>query len=357
MKSTIIKNANMDNSKNIKTVSKNTTLWIPLSFMLPALIFFGLFTLIPLFKIIKDSTGSVLNYSNAYSMVWNDVLWWQSMFNSLLFCIITVPISLMISLIVSYSLSNVVRKKLRGFWQSIFFIPYVTSAIAISITFARIFEPDQFGIFNWVFGTDIPWLETSVDNNRWIGLMAISVYGIWHNLAFQILILTTAMLSIDKRLYDSASIDGATTTKQFFSVTLPSVERTLWYLFTIGMITSLKVFPLALFNNEISDSMEYAPTLLVYIYQTLNSGTPNYEKAGAASVSLIFVVVIFNIVVKKGIQLLQLTIKQVKDNKLQKELETYEKIQMQEFDVKTHNSEINRKINELNEILNREVDK
>ncbi len=313
-KKTLIKNANKDNSKNLKSASKNTSLWIPISLMVPAIIFFALFTVVPLLKAFSDSLEQPSsNFITSYGQVWSDPDWWLSLKNSLLYAIITVPITLILSLLISFSLSNIVRKRLRGFWQSIFFIPYVTSAIAISLTFVHLFSTN-FGIFNWILGKNFAWLETLATDGP-LGLISISIYGIWHGLAFQILILTTAMLSIDKRLYDAAAIDGASSRKVFFSITLPSIERTVWYLFTIGLIGALKVYPLALFSNDIDNAMSYGPTLLIYIYSALANGTPDYGKAGAASISLIVIVVLFNWAVRKFVKTIQKISNKVKENK------------------------------------------
>ncbi len=349
-KKTLIKNASRNNSKNIKRANKNTSIWIPLSLMIPAIVFFAFFTVIPLLKAFKDSLEHPSsNFITSYGQVWSDPNWYLSLKNSLLYAIITVPITLVISLLISFSLSNIVRKKLRGFWQSIFFIPYVTSTIAISLTFAHLFSTN-FGIFNWILGKDFAWLQTLATDGP-LGLISICIYGIWHGLAFQILILTTAMLSIDKRLYDAASLDGASNRKIFFSITLPSIERTLWYLFTIGLIGALKVYPLALFNNDIDNALNYGPTLLIYVYSALTNGTPDYGKAGAASISLIVIVVLFNYLVRKFVEIIQKISSRIKENKSFEMIETNRLRELRNLETKKYEEVILEKIKDLEDDL------
>ncbi len=288
-------------SKEIKAdnsvLKRNTNIIFPLSFMIPALIFFLLYTIIPLITVFQDSTLS----GNAYVRLWQDNQWTKSVEFSFEYALITLPISLILSLVIASLLSSMIRTRLRGFWQTIFFIPYVTSLIAVSVTFANIFN-SEYGIINSIFGIDWPWLTTDASEG-YLTLFTIVIFGIWQSMAFQILILTTAMLSVDKRLYDAAAIDGISGKKQFFSITLPSVRRTITYLIVIGLINCTKVFPLALFQNDELIELQYGPTMLVYIYAKVQSGAK--DLAGAASVSLIVLLIAFNVLIN---QLINLTI-------------------------------------------------
>lgn len=346
-KKTLIKLSNKNNSQEVKVVNKNARFWIPLSLMLPAIFFLLMWTFIPLITVAKDSTESIDNalyHNNAYLQVWKDPYWWASIKNSLLYSLIVVPISLIISLSISFALSNVIRKKMRSFFQTLFFIPYVTSAIAVSLTFVHLLDTN-YGIINWIFGTNVMWLQTLYSDGIF-GLIAISIFGIWHSLAFQILILTTAMLSIDRRLYDSSAIDGATSRKTFFNITLPSIENTIWYLFTIGLIGALKVYPIALFENS-SEAMNYAPTLLMYVYDALYNKS-NYAKAGAASISLIIVIIIFNYAFRKSIdgtrKLSSLISNKIIENEIEKN--KINKIRSVSFD--EYGDQIKEKIDKVN---------
>ncbi len=320
-KSIIKRRANKEVQADNSTLKRNTNIIFPLSFMIPALIFFLLYTIIPLFTVFQDSTIS----GDAYSRLWNDPQWTKAVEFSFEYALITLPISLILSLIISAVLSSMIRTKLRGFWQTIFFIPYVTSMIAVSVTFANIFN-SEYGIINSLFGIDFAWLTTDASEG-YLTLITIIIFGIWHSMAFQILILTTAMLSVDKRLYDAASIDGISGKQQFFNITLPSIRRTITYLIVIGLITSTKVFPLALFQNDEIQELQYGPTMLVYIYAKVQSGAK--ELAGAASVSLIFLLIAFNIVINQLINLTVYSIKKFKNWRNDKKISYLKRVKMQ----------------------------
>lgn len=345
-KKTLIKNSNLNNSKDVQVVNRNASFWIPLSLMIPAIIFFLIWTIIPLISVFKDSVTEFENpnYASSFGQVWSDPDWWASMKNSLLYAIITVPISLIISVTIAYALSNVIKKKLRGVFESIFFLPYVTSSIAISLTFVHLFNTD-YGIINWILGSENMWLTTFYDQGI-LGLLAISIFGIWHSLAFQILILTTAMLSIDRRMYDSAAIDGASGKSTFFSIALPAVSNTIWYLFTIGLIGALKVYPIALFETS-TNAMQYGPTLLMYVYDALAGAHPDYAKAGASSISLIFVVLTFNFLVKRLVNGAQVTYSKMKQNSIESQIEQSKIINLRSSSTQNYNDEIRKKIDSL----------
>ncbi len=303
---------------DINATKQKTNFFIPFALMIPALIFFTLFTFIPLFKVIIDSTHSTNpNYAVTYMNVWKDGTWYISIFNSFIYAIISVPMTLILALIISFAISNLIRSKVREFWQTVFFLPYVTSMVAISIVFSELFSSEEYGIINWIFGIQAPWLNTPFNDSP-IAIIPVILFGVWHSLAFKVLILTSAMLSIDKRLYDAASIDGASKKDMFFSVTLPSLENTLWYLITIGLIGSMKVFPLALFNNSIETSVNNFPTMMTYVYRAVKN--VDYGLAGAASVSLIFVVIVMNYIIKKAMFGLQRAVTNKKENEIKREI-------------------------------------
>ncbi len=319
VKRTLRKDIANCSTDDIKATKQKSKFIIPFMLMLPALIFFSLFTFIPLIKVIIDSFHNTnINYGSTYANVWLDGEWYISIFNSFIYAIISVPALLVVSLIISFAISNVIRKSFREFWQTIFFIPYVTSTVAISIVFSQLFSSEQYGIINWIFGVQIPWLNTQFGDSP-VALIPVVIFGIWHSLAFKVLILTSAMLSIDKRLYDAAAIDGASKKDMFFNITLPSLNNTMWYLITIGLIGSMKVFPLALFGNSIQAATNNFPTMMTYVYQCVHN--VDYGKAGAASISLIFVIIFMNWIIRKTMYGIQNFFANKKENQIKKEIQ------------------------------------
>ncbi|MXR13841.1 sugar ABC transporter permease, partial [Mycoplasma flocculare] len=188
------------------------------------------------------------------------------------------------------------RKYARGFWQTVFFLPYVTSAIAVSVSFAYIFDSET-GFINKLFGISKRWLNSG-NSSSLDALFVVLISGIWRSIAFEVLILTTAMLSVNPTLYKAAAIDGASSVRQFFKITLPSVSKTINFLITIGIIGGIKVFPIGIFLNESEAINNGGATFLVYIYKNVR-GTPNFAQSGAVTIYLFVFGIALSILVKK----------------------------------------------------------
>lgn len=303
------------NNIDLKVVNKRKAIWKPLSIMIPAIIILTIFTIIPFIYTVQDGfhykePGSGLAAKGELSLrtfkfVAKDPLFITGIKNSVLYAFIAVPLIIIVSLIFSSAISSVLRKRLQRLFQTIFFLPYVTSAIAVSLAFAFIFSdmasnPNVNGLINWIIiktgGHPESWLH---DTEGYGALKVMLVFGVWKGLAFNILIFTTAMLGVDKTQYKSASIDGAGPVRQFFKITLPSINRTTNFLIIMGIIGSIKVFPLALFNNDAREAMQYnGSTIMLYIYQMVATNNPG--KAGVASIFLLLISIGYTIIVKGG---------------------------------------------------------
>lgn len=295
-------------SKPIKMgyLDKRTPFWKPLLFMLPALAVLGFFTIYPMIVTANMALHPLTNSHKAnsaefgfseFTKVFNDHYFGQAMSNSIIYAFIAIPASIIISLIISATVANVIRKRLRGVWQTIFFLPYVTSGVAVSLTFAYLFDNDT-GLINKMMGVQTNWLENAKVGDHH-ALVVMIIHGVWSSLAFQILIFTTAMLGVDKDRYKAASIDGAGHFKQFFSITLPSISRTLNFVITVGLIGAIKVFPLALFQMDPTKAEQYGgSTLMLFVFKNVSTG--NYQTAGAAAIILVFIAIAFNVVVKNA---------------------------------------------------------
>ncbi len=301
-KRAIEKRINKFDKVNINTATNNKGGLTPYLLMVPAFILIFLFIILPLIILTKNSFVDWGEETNPFYKVWHDPLWWQSVRFSFLYSFMTLSASLTLSLFVSSILASFTRKAARSVWQTLFFIPYVTSIVAMSIVFSAIFDSTG-GIFNKLFGITKPWLYTSPGEGN-LTLITIWIFGIWQSMAFQILILVTAMLAIDKRLYDAADIDGISKTKQFFNITFPQLKSVINYLILIGLINSLKTFTMAIYQNDAGAALDYAPTMLLYIYYYSKEMPKFKELAGAASILMIIFVISFQLLIVYTIKLI-----------------------------------------------------
>ncbi|MGX9339267.1 carbohydrate ABC transporter permease [Mycoplasma sp. 332] len=287
----------------LSILNTKTPFWKPFLLMLPSLIALAFMIIIPFILVIivsfraptsfRGFGWSIANYyqTKGKAGVFNDPKFDVAVVNSLLYAVVALPIGLSISILISSAITTVIRRYARSFWQTVFFLPYMTGAVAVSLTFSAIFGKTSEGaIFPLLYGS----------GNRWNPFIVILIRGIWGGLAFQVLILTTSMLSVNPDLYKSSAIDGASSGSQFFKITLPSIQKTISFLFTIGIINGIKVFPLALYNNDASASItENGSTLLLYIFQATKSG--EFGRTAAASVFLFILGTLVSFTLKKSV--------------------------------------------------------
>ena len=263
-------------------------------YLLPAIIVMVVFTFYPL----VDAVIQSFNYNRTPDNYLFSIKTYQALFrhaefrmafrNTVLYTFVVTPISLIIAIGISSILASI--KWLRSFFQTIFFIPYVTSAVAVAFTWAYMFNTN-FGLVNMVLTNilkmnAIPWL-THPD----YAMIAVIIFGVWRSLAFNILLMTTAILSIDPQYYKAAQIDGATGFAAFKSITLPLVSPTIAYLFTIGLINAFKVFnEVYAFIGPTSRAVN-ANTMVIFIFDQLWVSR-DYSLASAASVVLLLFVLV-----------------------------------------------------------------
>lgn len=299
--------------KNVKLdiLNKKTFFWIPFSFIAPFIVVITMFTIIPfIYTVInslhplKDSelaSSAEFSFSEFTHLLFDNETFAISVKRSFIYALLSLPVTLFISLLISSAIAHIYKKWAKGFWQTVFFLPYITSGIAISLTFAYLFDSQTGLINNWL-GLNIKWLDSGNSESAH-AFFVIFINGIFGSLPFQILILTTAMLSVDKNIYKAASIDGASNLTKFFRITLPTIKPTLNFLITIGIIGSIKAFPLALFQNKVSEAtLNGGNTIMIYIFEGIQKG--NYSKAGAATLILFLITITMSVVLKSGIKLI-----------------------------------------------------
>lgn len=312
--------ANRNNAISESVVDRRTPFIIAFLLILPALAILFTFTVIPfIFNIISAVTHretvkgvetitfvGLQNVTKLFGLLTFAV----AVRNSFIYGILVLPLSMIISLLVSSLIASVIRKRIRGFLQTIFFLPYVTNIVAVSLAFVQIFQ--QNGQFNQIlrafgFDGDVNWLgDTAGGLAAFKSIVVMLINGVWGGLAFNILLFTTAMLSVDKNLYRSASIDGVGGSKQFFTITLPSIKKTISFIMTMGIINGIKVFPLALFENKPDLAVNAgASTLMLFIFYYVKS-VNDYELAGAASIILFIIGVSYSTIIRAGFKVLSL---------------------------------------------------
>ncbi len=267
-------------------------------FLLPALISIVVFSIQPLFKtfIIAFQRGTLNNPEWAglknFEYVLNDQKFIKALINTALYAFTVVPIGLIISLFIAITIHEKIRYK--KFFESVFFIPYLTSIIAIGIVFRYLFN-DQYGFINYILGlfgvAPIKWLTSPQ-----MSMTTVIIFGIWMGLAFNIIILLTGLRNIDENYYKVADMFGASKMEQFRRITLPQLLPITTFLLLVNFIGAFKVYGqvFAIFDGNPGVASS-ATTGVFYIYTKFYTDN-RYGQGMAAAVILFFIILLFTII-------------------------------------------------------------
>lgn len=266
-------------------------------FLLPSLGLILLFNVYPLFRSLFMSfqKGSLINQQYAgienYQRVLSDPVFLRALRNTALYAFTVVPIALVIALAIAWIIFEKVKHK--SFFETIFFMPYVTSTIAIGIVF-RYFFNGSYGIINFILGLfGIPavnWLDSIQ-----MSMPTLIIFGIWNSLAFNIIILLAGLRNIDSEHYKIAKMFGADNWEIFRRITFPQLLPTIAFLLTVNLIGAFKVYNevYALFRGT-AGIANSATTAVYYIYDKFHvAGRPGIAMAATVILFIIILVVTF----------------------------------------------------------------
>ena len=161
---------------------------------------------------------------------------WQATLNTVVFCILTVPVGIALALFVAMLLNA--KVKFKGGFRTIFFLPLVCAPAAVAMVWQVIFNGDN-GVLNQILGTHIQWITNSKT-----AVLAVAIVSIWSSVGYDAVLLLAGLQNIPKTLYEANSIDGAGKVRQFFTITLPMVSPTLFSVLIMRLMASMKVYDL-----------------------------------------------------------------------------------------------------------------
>ncbi len=274
-------------------------------YLMPALIIMFVFTLYPLAKAffmsfcedysIVYGTYDRIGLGN-YQALFSDSVFRKALTNTSIYVVFVVPCSIALSLLIAVLLNS--KIKFQGAFQTIYFLPYVTSVIAIGIVWNWIFNSD-YGLLNYVlswFGIEaIPWL-----NSPDYALSALIIFSIWKSMAFDILIFLAGLQTISPDLYNAARVDATPKWRVFTKITVPGIMPMIAYAFIMGIINAFKVYNevFSLFKSNAGPA-DSAITVVYYIYDKFYNSA-KYGIAAAASVVL-FVIILTLTMIQRAI--------------------------------------------------------
>ena len=270
-------------------------------YLLPAFVFMGAFLVYPLIDVLIYSLEEGYNFASQtyygvggynYSYVLHDPYFLQAVKNTFILVIITVPLSTGIALLISVGLSSI--QKLRELYQTIYFLPYVTNTLAVGLVFMILFKKTPYSdgfanlILSWFGAGPIDF----IDGPYWAKMLVLCIYTVWVVMPFKILILTSALASVDQTYYNAAKIDGASRLRSFTKITLPMISPTLFYLIITGFIGAFKAYSdaVALFGTDLNAAE--MNTIVGYVYDMLYGNSGGYPSYASAAAMILFVIVL-----------------------------------------------------------------
>lgn len=227
-------------SQNARRLKNNLSCWCMCG--LPVLGFL-IFSLIPLCISLYLSFTSLetLNFASAsfsglsnFKMLFTDRLFGKAVVNTL-YAMLSIPLSMVLSLMIAHVLTQKALKGKRIF-RTLFFIPYICSSVAVTLVFKWMFDA-EFGIVNNLLGTHISFL---LDKHWFMPVMILLT--VWSGTGYYIILFQAALTGVNPALTEAASIDGAGPVRRFFSITLPSISSTTFYMLVTGLIGGLQAF-------------------------------------------------------------------------------------------------------------------
>ena len=274
---------------------------VPYLYILPNMILFLTFMIIPIFMSFYYSTvkwnglgdPKFIGLEN-YLYIFTDDVFIKSMFNTVYYSAVTVPILMVLSLLFAVLMNN--KIPLRGLIRSSIYAPAVVSTVVVGTVFIWIFQ-DQLGLINYIItllgGEGINW-----QNDTRFAMVMIIVATIWQKTGYNMVIYLAGLQGIPTELMEAATIDGATTWQKFRYVTLPLLKNTHMFVIITSLINSFRSFDL-IYTMTQGGPLNATKTIVMYVYEQAFQKN-YYGRAAAAGVVLFVLMVAFTVVQMKA---------------------------------------------------------
>ena len=281
-------------------------------YLLPAILFLGFFMVYPLVDVFIYSFEEGYNSASQtffgvglynYSYVLHDPYFLQALKNTFILVIVTVPLSTIIALLTSVGLNSITP--LKKLYQTVYFLPYVTNTLAVGLVFMILFKKTAYtdGLANLV----LAWFGRGpvdfIDGPYWAKMFVLCFYTIWVVMPFKVLILTSALASVNQDYYNAAKVDGTSSFRIFRKITLPMISPMIFYLVITGFIGAFKAYSdaVALFGTNLNAAE--MNTIVGYVYDMLygdSGGYPSYASAAAIILfAVVFTITLINLSISK----------------------------------------------------------
>lgn len=270
-------------------------------YLIPTFLFLGIFMIYPLVDVFVYSFEEGYNSASQtffgvgtynYSYVLHDPYFLQAVKNTFILVIITVPLSTGLALLISMGLSSI--KPLRELFQTVYFLPYVTNTLAVGLVFMILFKKTAYsdGLVNLLITAFGGKSVDFIDGPYWAKMFVLCFYTIWVVMPFKILILTSALASVNQVYYNAARVDGTSRFRIFRKITIPMISPMIFYLVITGFIGAFKAYSdaVALFGTDLNAAE--MNTIVGYVYDMLYGDSGGYPSYASAAAIILFAIVL-----------------------------------------------------------------
>ena len=265
------------------------------AFIIPTMLGLIILNIIPIFQTIYKSffktgdfgRGNIFVGLENYQTMFADSKVWQALINTIKYAIVEVPFSIAISLVLAVLLNR--KMKGRSVYRTIFFLPMVAAPAAVAMVWRWLFNAD-FGLINHVLGVHVNWVS---DPN--IAIFSIAVIGIWSIIGYNMVLFLAGLQEVPGDYYEAADIDGASGVRQFFSITLPLISPTIFFVLVTRVIGALQVFDLIFMVMDKSNPALIKTQSLVYLFYEYSFRQKNQGYGSAIVVLLLVVIMIVTV--------------------------------------------------------------
>ncbi|WP_044939066.1 carbohydrate ABC transporter permease [Pseudobutyrivibrio sp. LB2011] len=277
------------NKKRVTKRERSEFIWGWL-FIAPTMIGLIILNIIPIFQTIYQSffktgdfgKGNIFVGLGNYQRVFSDTEVWQALWNTIKYAVVEVPISIIISLVLAVFLNGKIKG--RSVFRTIFFLPMVAAPAAIAMVWRWLYN-SEFGLLNHILPGKTNWIS-----NPDIAIYSIAIIGIWSIIGYNMVLFLAGLQEVPRDYYEAASIDGANGIQQFFSLTVPLISPTIFFVLVTRVIAAMQVFDviyMVIDNNNPALFKTQSLVSLFYKY-SFTQGNKGY---GATVVVVLLVVI------------------------------------------------------------------
>ncbi len=256
----------------------------------PGFLIYTLFVLIPIIWTIGMSftdynlkTFSFVGLEN-YIHLFHDSVFLKSMLNTIIYSVITIPVTMVLALFLATLLNSKIKGK--GFFRTLFYMPNIFSMVAVSMAWLYLFDTNN-GILNRLLDVvglgPVGWVTSSST-----ALLSVAIMSIWNSTGYNMILFLSGLQSIPEYLYEAASIDGATRWQKFRKITIPQLAPTTFFVFVMACINSFQVFGQVLIVTN-GGPLNSTTTIAHQIYK---NGFEYYKMGYASSQAVILLIII-----------------------------------------------------------------